>query len=96
MLTTLSAPAGAALHRLVVEAEPAANVLLRLLEPFVVHDVLPLRMDSEVEAEALRLSLAFHADADLAERLKMRLAVMPVVFRAVLEHVGEAPVHAAA
>ncbi|WP_454916644.1 hypothetical protein [Xanthobacter sediminis] len=85
MLSAVPAPSGATLHCLVVEAEPAPNALLRLLEPFVIHDVLPLRTESRADGERLRLAVTFQAAPDLAERLKMRLSVLPVVRRAALE-----------
>lgn len=85
MSCAVSAPAGATLHCLLVEAEPNPNALLRLLEPFVIHDVLPLRLDSRAEGAALRLAITFRAPADLAERLKMRIAAMPAVHDAILE-----------
>lgn len=63
-------------HRLEVEADAAANLLLRLLEPFVIHHVLPHRLDARVEGDGLALDLAFRAPAPVAERLAARLAVM--------------------
>lgn len=79
MSAVVSSPAGAppaARHRLLVEAEPHANMLLRLLEPFVIHDVLPGRIHSAADDDALRVELDFSAAADLAVRLRGRLAVM--------------------
>lgn len=77
------APSGAAFHHFMVEAEPEANALLRILEPFVIHDVLPHRVDvtaPEAAGEgALRLDLHFYASADLAARLEARLATMVTV-----------------
>lgn len=96
MLSTVPAPAGADVHCLVVEAEPTPNALLRLLEPFVIHDVLPLSMESRTRGDGLRLVLTFHAGPDLAERLKMRLAVMPAVRSASLEAVDVATLVCAA
>lgn len=90
MLSAASAPSGVPLHRLVVEADPSPNVLLRLLEPFVIHDVLPLRAESRADGPGLRLAVTFRAAPDLAERLKMRLSVLPVVHGVVLEAVGVA------
>lgn len=72
-------PAGAPApvrHRLLLEAEPCANLLARLLEPFVIHDVLPARIDSAADGDALRVALDFCAPADLAARLHGRLAAM--------------------
>ncbi|MFG1322854.1 hypothetical protein [Xanthobacter variabilis] len=91
MLSAAPMPAGVPLHRLVVAAEPNPNALLRLLEPFVIHDVLPLHLDSRAEGEDLRLAITFRAAPDLAERLKMRLAVMPITRSAVLELRDEEP-----
>ncbi len=69
-------PRGGALHRIVVDAEPDPNVLLRLLEPFVIHDVLPHAIHVAHEAHALTVELEFTCDVDLAARLKARLAAM--------------------
>ncbi len=70
------APTGVAVYRLVVEATPDANVLLRLLEPFVIHDVLPHRIDVAHGPESLAVELEFTATPDLAVRLENRLRVM--------------------
>lgn len=79
MSSSPSAHPGAGLYRLVVEAEPSSNVLLRLLEPFVIHDVLPHRIDVMTTPEALGVELEFTAEPDLAERLRGRLeAMVPV------------------
>lgn len=85
MPSAVSMLPGAALHCLMVEAEPDPNVLLRLLEPFVIHDVLPVRTESRADGERLRLAVVFRAAPDLAERLKMRLSVLPVVRGVTLE-----------
>ncbi|MFG1417417.1 hypothetical protein V5F38_17935 [Xanthobacter sp. V0B-10] len=85
MSSPFAAPAGASLHCLLVEADAAPNALLRLLEPFVIHDVLPLRLESRADGDALRLVIAFSAESDLAERLQMRLCAMPVVRGAALD-----------
>lgn len=75
-----NAPVGAASYRLVVDAEPDANALLRLLEPFVIHDVLPERVDVSHERRGplagLSVELQFCASADLAARLAARLEAM--------------------
>ncbi len=73
------ASTGVAVYRLVVEAAPDANVLLRLLEPFVIHDVLPHRIDVAHEADALMVELEFTAGPDLAVRLENRLRAMVAV-----------------
>lgn len=96
MLSAVPAPAGAVLHCLHVEAEPLPNALLRLLEPFVIHDVLPVRLDSRAEGDGLRLAITFEATTELAERLMMRLAVMPVARRARLVALDGEEVSAAA
>lgn len=84
-------------HRLVVEAEPGANMLLRLLEPFVIHDVLPARTHGAADADGLRVDVTFRAPADLALRLHGRLAGMVGVRTARLEpaQAGDARVKAA-
>lgn len=69
-------PAADRLHRLVVEADADANVLLRLLEPFVIHNVLPCALASVVQGEVLAVTLDFVADEDLAERLAQRVGAM--------------------
>ncbi|QRG08764.1 hypothetical protein EZH22_11050 [Xanthobacter dioxanivorans] len=79
-----AATAGAGLYRLVVEAEPDPNSLLRLLEPFVIHDVLPHRIDCASTAEACAVELEFTATADLATRLHMRLSTLVCVRDAAL------------
>lgn len=75
---------GEALYRLAVEAEPDANLLLRLLEPFVIHDVLPRRVDCAATAGALAVELEFAAAEAVAVRLRQRLAVMVGVREAAL------------
>lgn len=72
-------PACVCRHRLLVVGAANANALLRLLEPFVVHDVTPVRIVCEVTPAGLEASLDFDADADLAERLRQRLAALVVV-----------------
>lgn len=76
-------PSGAASYCLVVEAEPDTNALLRVLEPFVIHDVVPARVDAArhgAEDEAvLRLDILFDAEEPLAARLAARLATMVTV-----------------
>ncbi|MFG1371393.1 hypothetical protein V5F32_04375 [Xanthobacter oligotrophicus] len=79
---------GADLHRLVVEAEPETNLLLRLLEPFVIHDVLPSRMECATTGDGLAVEIVFAASADLALRLHGRLSVMVGVRDAALSPAG--------
>lgn len=64
------------LHRLAVAAEPDANLLLRLLEPFVIHDVLPSRLDCAADGDALTVTIEFSAEDAVAVRLGQRLGVM--------------------
>lgn len=82
---------GGVLHRLVVEADADPNVLLRLLEPFVIHDVLPHAIHSaHLEGESgpvLSVELEFSAEPDLAARLEARLAAMVPVRDVALDHV---------
>ena len=63
-------------HRLSVVAEPDTNLLLRLLEPFVIHDVLPSRVDCSACADALAVVIEFSAEEAVAVRLGQRLGVM--------------------
>lgn len=77
------APSGAVSHCLVVEAEPQTNALLRVLEPFVIHDVVPSRVETahlgDGEDAILRLEIRFATGDALAERLKARLDTMVTV-----------------
>lgn len=82
------APDGCDLFRLVVEAEPETNLLLRLLEPFVVHDVLPSRVDCAVCDGHLAVEVEFAAAAAVAVRLHQRLSVMVGVRDAALAPAG--------
>ncbi|WP_246546071.1 hypothetical protein [Ancylobacter defluvii] len=72
-------------HRLVVEADAHPNLMLRLLEPFAVHDVQPtrLRMDGPADGVIdmadlgqMRAEIAFTAPVEVAERLWSRIDVM--------------------
>ncbi|MFT0860685.1 hypothetical protein [Ancylobacter sp. G4_0304] len=72
-------------HRLVVEADAHPNLMLRLLEPFVLHDVQPTRVridgpsDGRIDPAQLgelRAEIAFVAPVELAERLWARIDVM--------------------
>lgn len=96
---------GADLHRLLVAAEPETNLLLRLLEPFVIHDVLPSRVVCATTSDGLQVELeveiVFAAAADLAQRLQGRLSVMVGVREAALSPAGcgravQSPEHRAA
>ena len=66
-----------------VQAEPDANALLRVLEPFVIHDVTPHRIEVAAprggEEGVLQIDLFFSAAADLATRIEARLATMVTV-----------------
>lgn len=81
-------PAVDRLHRLVVEADADANVLLCLLEPFVIHNVLPHALASAVEDGVLAVTLDFVADEDLAERLAQRVGAMVPVRAASRVHLA--------
>ncbi|WP_374251015.1 hypothetical protein [Xanthobacter sp.] len=63
-------------YRLAVAAEPETNLLLRLLEPFVIHDVLPSRVDCRTDEDTLSVTIAFAAEEAVAVRLSQRLGVM--------------------
>ncbi|MEW6257332.1 MAG: hypothetical protein AB1592_15370 [Pseudomonadota bacterium] len=75
------APSGAAPRRLVIETEPETNALLRVLEPFVIHNVLPARVDAECpgEAGAVRITVHFDAPDALAQRLEARISTLVCV-----------------
>ncbi|MDE1568779.1 hypothetical protein [Aquabacter sediminis] len=77
-------PSGVAPYRLVVESEPSSNALLRLLEPFVIHDVLPRSVRSEHECGVVSMVIAFSATSDLAARLLARMEAMVTVRAAAL------------
>ncbi|MBS7537895.1 hypothetical protein [Ancylobacter lacus] len=75
-------------HRLAVEADAHPNALLRVLEPFAIHDVLPFRIRVDgaaatrpalIAPAALHAEIGFAAPVEVAERLCARLASMPVV-----------------
>lgn len=88
-------PAGAH-YRLVVEAAADSNVLLRLLEPFVIHDVLPHRIDVAHANDALQVELEITAAPDIAVRLESRLRAMVPVFDVAMACLRPAPVLTAA
>ena len=83
-MSTISCADGAALHRLTVDAEADPNALLRLLEPFVIHAVLPVRLASRADDAGLYAEIDFHAAPEVAERLAARIGVMFAVWRAEL------------
>lgn len=77
--------AGLLRHRLVVEADAHPNLMLRLLEPFAIHDVQPTRVrldgpeDGRIDPANLgdmRAEIAFVAPVEVAERLWARIDVM--------------------
>ncbi|WP_428031759.1 hypothetical protein [Ancylobacter sp.] len=77
--------AGLSRHRLVVEADAHPNLMLRLLEPFAVHDVQPtrIRLDGPADGKidpahlgTMRAEIAFVAGPEIAERLWARIDVM--------------------
>ena len=84
-----------ALHHLAVVAGPETNLLLRLLEPFVIHDVLPGRVDCRTDDEALTVTIEFAAEDAVAVRLAQRLGVMVGVRRADLTTAEAAQMRAA-
>jgi hypothetical protein len=67
-------------HHFTVRLESAPNALARLVEPFVIHDVLPERLESMRGASEVVVHIWFTADADLARRLADRLRAMIPVF----------------
>ncbi|GAB4071622.1 hypothetical protein KHC28_05405 [Ancylobacter sonchi] len=87
-------------HRLVVEADAHPNLMLRLLEPFAVHDVQPtrVRLDGPVDGVidmanlgAMRAEIAFTAPVEVAERLWSRIDVMVPVRSSHLVSTAVAP-----
>lgn len=79
---------GVDLHRLVVDVGPETNLLLRLLEPFVIHDVLPSRVACANTGDGLTVEIVFAAPTDLALRLHGRLSVIVGVRDAALSPAG--------
>jgi len=75
-------------HRLLVEADAHPGALLRLLEPFAIHEVQPIRLrvdgpaDGRIdpfEPAAMHAEIAFAAPEEVAERLRARIdAMVPV------------------
>lgn len=72
-------------HRLVVEADAHPNLMLRLLEPFAIHDVQPTKVRLDGPADGvidmadlapMRAEIAFTAPVEVAERLWSRIDVM--------------------
>ncbi|HQS49294.1 MAG TPA: hypothetical protein PK706_23105 [Xanthobacteraceae bacterium] len=87
MTSPCCAPDGDATYRLVLEAEPESNVLLRLLEPFVIHNVLPDHLDVARLEECISVELVFRAPKAIAERLEARMQAMVGVRDALCEPV---------
>lgn len=87
MTSHCCAPAGDATYRLVLEAEPESNVLLRLLEPFVIHNVLPDHLDVARLEDCISVELVFRAPQAIAERLEARMQAMVGVRDALCERV---------
>ncbi|MFG1422425.1 hypothetical protein [Roseixanthobacter liquoris] len=85
MTSPCCAPAGDATYRLVLEAEPESNVLLRLLEPFVIHNVLPDHLDVARLEDGISVELLFRAPEAVAERLEARMQAMVGVRDALCE-----------
>ncbi|MCK0198069.1 hypothetical protein MWN34_14230 [Ancylobacter sp. 6x-1] len=92
-------------HRLVVEADAHPNALLRVLEPFAIHEVMPLRMRLDApegppvltDCPTFHAEIAFHASMAVAERLCARIGVMPAVREArLLSAAMDVPVSEAA
>lgn len=73
------APSGAPMQCLFIHVVGEANALLRLLEPFVIHDVKPVRVVSDACADGFEVRLEFRADADLARRLEQRVGAQVTV-----------------
>ena len=63
-------------HHFTVRLEADPNALARLLGPFVIHDVLPDRLESVRGPGALVVHIEFTAPPQIARRLADRLAAM--------------------
>lgn len=91
-----AAPCGVPLHCLSIHVVGEVNALLRLLEPFVVHDVNPVRIVSDVRPDGFEVTVAFRADADLARRLEQRVGAQVSVASARLRPAAAGRLGAAA
>lgn len=76
-----SAVAAVPRHRFTIRTEARADALARLLEPFVVNDVAPSRIEAHAPAGEpdYRVTIEFAAEADLAHKLAARLTALYVV-----------------
>ena len=72
-------------HRFTVHLDPDPNALARLLEPFVIHDVMPARLEAVHDPGVgdCQVVVEFAADTDLVRRLGDRLEGMHAVRRLV-------------
>src|SRR5262245_30095474 len=78
-IIAMSAPGTASVrHLFVIHAPCDANVVARVFEPFVVSNVLPIRLSAGADREgsAYVLSLEFLASDRLAENLAAKLAAI--------------------
>lgn len=68
-------------HRFTVRTEARADALARLIEPFVVNDVVPSRLEAHapVGEACYRVTIEFAAEADLAAKLAQRLTTLYAV-----------------
>ncbi|MCZ7659937.1 MAG: hypothetical protein M5U07_19740 [Xanthobacteraceae bacterium] len=77
-------------HLFTVQLAPDPNALARLLAPFVIHDVLPERLESVRAADDLAVRIEFTAPVWVACRLADRLAAMVPVREVTAVAVAEA------
>lgn len=91
-----AAPSGAPLHCLTIQVVGEVNALLRLIEPFVIHDVTPVRVVSDARPDGFEVTVEFRADAELARRLEKRLGAQVTVVSARLRPAAAGRLGAAA
>jgi hypothetical protein len=68
-------------HSLTILAQPDPAVLARIVAPFVIHDVPPLRLAAELDVSGANyvVTVEFDGAAEVAQRLAARIAAMPCI-----------------
>jgi hypothetical protein len=68
-------------HHLTIHADADPSALARIVAPFVIHDVLPARLNAGPDAsgKGYVVSVELVCPGEVAERLAQRIAAMPVV-----------------